>query len=196
MTSSLSSQLEDILARIEATLKTIDSEHRREKEALDLKHKRKRERLEQAQKWVQQVKVIASENEDSALTEAIREGVGRVDDLSLVEVTSNTAVHTGQQNSTRTGRFSLRREIEKLLPEFEPGQDITQGEVRQRLEVRFPEHTAYLRPATVSSALRRIAKAGSLVQVSEGSGSTPNRYRLPEHSEDNTNQEELSALRE
>jgi hypothetical protein len=188
MPSNPPSLLHDIQAKLETALKTLESEYRRDTEARDLKYKRDRRPYEQALKGVQLA--IASEHEGSALTE------DQVDDLSLVDVTSNTAVHAGQQNDTRTRKFSLRREIEKILPEFEPGQDITQGKVRQRLEERFPEHIESLKPAAVYSALRRIARAGGLVLVSEGSGSTPNRYRLPEHGEENRDQEELSALRE
>jgi hypothetical protein len=191
MNSPLRTQLIEAQSKLEAALKTLASEYRRDKEARELKYKRDKRTLEQALRGVQQA--VTSENEDSAPTAAIHEGVDRVDAGQDEEGISPTP---GKQDATKTSGFSLRREIEKLLLEFGPGQDITQGKVRQRLEERFPEHKESLRPAAVYSGLRRIAKAGGLVLVSEGSGSTPNRYRLPEHGEDNRSQEELSALRE
>ena len=79
----------------------------------------------------------------------------------------------------RRNGLSPRREIEKILVGFEPGREVTQGEIREELKRRYPEHEDSFRPASVSSALRRVVEAGALVCVSKGVGSEPNVYRKP-----------------
>lgn len=128
---------------------------------------------------------IANEDNESALTpEAVHEIVEQVNrspeeqPSTLAPSEGSPAVQSGQNGALR--RWSLRKEIEKMLPEFGADEDITSGNVRRTLAERFPGHTAFMQPASVSSALRRIAQSGDLVLVSTGTGSEPNRYRRPE----------------
>ncbi len=99
-------------------------------------------------------------------------------------------------NGKARSKFSIRREVENLLPELEPNHDVVQGEIKRILQNRFPQHEDSIKAASVASTLRRLASAGVLVRVSEGSGSEPNRYRVPAQETEAENQEELSELRE
>lgn len=181
------SQLRETLPQLERALKTADSEYEKDKEVLverlERRHKRRKEALQQA---INNVQTALGRSGDSK--SVLEEG-----DLSLTGELPSTIVHPNgsekeilaplsEQTGSATERFSVRREIEKMISELEPEQEITQGEIRDELERRFPEHKASLRPATVSSALRRIANSddGTLVLVSKGSGSEPNRYRKRE----------------
>jgi hypothetical protein len=136
------------------------------REKIEARYKRDIEALERV--WI-----IANEHSESkASPETIREVVEQA--ATTPEQESETA--SNDQNR-EVRRFSLRREIEALLPEFAPDEDITQGEVRRRLGQRFPGYEDFMKSASVSSALRRIAQSDDLVLVSVGSGSEPNRYR-------------------
>lgn len=144
------------------------AEYLRLKDKIEARYKRDMEALERV--WA-----IANEGSQSTLTsETVHEIVEQASPASEEEPAAAQNGHGGPAK-----RFSLRREIEKMLPEFGPGQDITQGEVRHRLERRFPDHGDFFHSASVSSALRRIAQSGDLVLVSTGSGNEPNRYRKP-----------------
>lgn len=133
---------------------------------------------------LQRVWAIANEDNEPALTsETVHEIVEQVD-RSPEEQLSALAPSEGspavQSENGALKRWSLRKEIERLLPEFGADEDITSGKVKRTLMERFPDHTAFMHSASVSSALRRIAQSGKLVLVSTGIGSEPNRYRKPE----------------
>ncbi len=148
--------------------------------------------IRQAREALKQVRAIADEYGESADLSNIVSGIiGQT--ASRIE---EERVPDSHEQNGLEDRFSLRREIEAILPEFGAGNDVTQGGVREKLIERFPNHEASIQPASISSSLRRIASAGGLVLVSEGSGSQPNRYRLPEQASDSESQEELSELRE
>ncbi len=148
--------------------------------------------IRQAREALGQVRAIAGEYGESADFSDIVSGIIGQTTSSITEE-RNLDAH-GQNGLEE--RFSLRREIEAILPEFGAGNDITQGGVREKLMERFPNHEASMQPASISSSLRRIESAGGLVLFSKGSGSEPNRYRLPEQVSANGSQEELSEMRE
>ncbi len=146
--------------------------------------------IRQAREALGQVQAIADEYGESAdLSDIVSGIIGQT--ASRVEEEQTSDSH--EQNGLAK-KFSLRREIEAILPEFGAGNDITQGDVREKLLERFPNHEASIQPASISSTLRRIESAGDLVFFSKGSGSEPNRYRLPEQASVNESQEELSEL--
>lgn len=155
------------------------------KKKIEARYKRDMEALERV--WA-----IVNEYSDSAPTS---KAVNEIVEQTASDSKEKPENHRPEQNGL-VERFSLRREIENILSEFDVHEAITQGEVRQRLEARFPGHEAFMHSASVSSALRHIAQAGDLVLVSKGTGSEPNRYRLPEHNTNNRDQEELGELRE
>lgn len=146
--------------------------------------------IRQARETLGQLRAIADEYGDSAdFSDIVSEIIGKT--ASRVEEEQTSGSH--EQNGL-VEKFSLRREIEAILPEFGAGNDITQGGVREKLLERFPNHEASIQPASISSSLRRIESNGGLVLFSRGSGSEPNRYRLPEPASVNESQEELSEL--
>lgn len=202
MDSNWRSELKDMLSRLQSELENVDSEYQRDKEALERRYESEIGALRQALRGVQ-----AALGESREL-EAATPMAHKTDEATLSPPREelDSTIHSNgfgreslttssEQTETATEGFSVRHEIETLLSEFQPDQDVTQGEIRRELERRFPEHKASLQASTISSALRRIAKAGDLVKVYEGTGSEPNIYRLPDH-DDINNQKELSELRE
>lgn len=171
---------------------------------IEARYQREKARYEFDKQALARMRAIDSEGVETTLTEAVHEIAERTD---LGSTEEKPEVVTSPQekgepdvaSSERNGaveRFSLRREIEKIILESGTQGDITQGEVRKQLEKQFPEHHDFMRPASVSSTLRRLANAGNLVLVSKGTGSEPNIYRLPEHVNNDNGQEELGELRE
>lgn len=147
---------------------------------------------------LERVWALANEDEESALTsETVHEIVEQVD-RSPEEQPRTLAPSEGspavQSQNGELRRWSLRKEIEKMLPEFGADEDITSGNVRRTLEERFPGHKAFLHSASVSSALRRMAQAGDLVRVSTGAGNEPHRYRKPEGGDAREEQQEGRLL--
>lgn len=200
MDSGWQTKLKNTLSELETALKDVSVEHEREIEVLNLRYKTRREALQQAVNSV----AIALENgeEPKTIPKPIRED--GESELSGVKSSAterpngviSASDSSSNQNGIGTERFSVRREIEKLLSEFPADRDVIQGEIRLELEKRFPQYEDLLKAATVSSILRRLANAGDLVLVSKGSGSEPNRYRLTEQTSVNEDQEESSELRE
>jgi hypothetical protein len=186
--------IEALVSGLEARLGQMDVQYERDREVRERKHKRETEPLRASLSYLKAAQ--------AALEGAMKPERGLEVPSQSVIVTpprGETNGSTPSRGSTKVASngakgFSPRREIEKLLLEMEPGQDIKQGEIRLVLESRFPQHKPLLKAPTISSALRRISKAGGLVKVSEGSGSEPNVYRLPDHS--HGGQEESSELSE
>ena len=200
MDSDWRSKLKNTLSELEAALNDVDSEYERELEVLNLKYKSRREALQRA---ASDVAIALGGNEEP---EAISRSVRNEVEVSPPNVQSNPVVHlndvkaapdssSGQADAAMK-RFSVRGEIERLLSELDPRKDIKQGEIRYELEKRFPEHGDSLKPASISSSLRRLVDAGKLVLVSKGSGSEPNIYRLPGYVNSGNGQEELGEVRE
>ena len=149
------------------------------------------------------MRAIDREGDETALTEAVHKIAERTD-LDATEETAEITTPAKEEEkpviapSEQNGaveRFSLRREIEKIIPELGAQGDITQGAVRQSLEKRFPDHHDLMSAASVSSTLRRLANAGDLVLISKGTGSEPNIYRLPEYANNGNGQKELGELK-
>lgn len=171
---------------------------------IEVRYQRERARYERDMEALARVRAIDSEGAETTLAEAVHEIAERTD-LGSTEKKPEVATSPQEKESSvvapseRNGaveRFSLRREIEKIIPELGIQGDITQGAVRQRLERLFPDHHDLMRAASVSSTLRRLADAGNLVLVSKGTGSEPNIYRLPEYVDNGNGQEELGQVRE
>lgn len=139
------------------------------KKKIESRYKKDLEALERV--WT-----IANEDSESALTpKAVDEIIDQAESTSKEQ---SSVLQNGHDGPVK--RFSLRREIERMITEFGPDEDITQGDIRHKLEHQFPDHSDFFQSASVSSALRRIAQSGDLVLISTGTGSEPNRYRKPE----------------
>jgi len=158
------------------------AEYQQLKAKIEARYRRDIEALERV--WI-----IANEYGDSRPSpETIREVV----EQAATPPGGEPEAKPNEQNG-EIKRFSLRREIENMLPEFGPDEDITSGNVKRTLMERFPGHDAFMHSASVSSALRRIAQSGDLVLVSTGKGSEPNRYRKP--GDENTSKQEETLLK-
>lgn len=171
---------------------------------IETRYQREKVRYERDMEALARMRAIDREGHGSTLAEAVHKVAERTDlgstkgklevTKSLQENEKPPITSSGQNGAVE--KFSLRREIEKVLPELGAHGDITQGAVRQKLEGQFPHYHDFMRPASVSSTLRRLASAGDLLLVSKGTGSEPNIYRLPEYVDNDEGQEELGELRE
>lgn len=202
MESNWLSQLKDVRSKLESELENLESGYESDRQALERRYKDEKEPLQQALKGVQVA--LGTHSESDTTSGNTREKEDQTGSSLPVGESSAVVSFNGaksprvsapsEQADTVAEQFSTRREIEKLLSEFATDQDVIQGEIRHELEKRFPQHKDLFKAATVSSILRRLASAGSLVLVSKGAGSEPNIYRLPDRS--NGSQDELSELRE
>lgn len=86
---------------------------------------------------------------------------------SLREITKPTSPKRG------TKKLRITQEIRKAAQAFEG--EYTQHDVVERIRDEYP--SAEVRSQTVSSALWRMAKNGTIVKVRSGYGSEPNTYR-------------------
>ena len=171
---------------------------------IEARYQKEKSRYEFDKEALARMRAIDREGGETTLTEAVHQIAERTDPTTTEEKPKvvvpprekEPSVSTPSERNGTVERFSLRREIEKMIPELGAQGDITQGEVRKRLEKQFPDHHDFMRAASVSSTLRRLANAGDLVLVSKGTGSEPNIYRLPEHVSSGGGQEELGELRE
>lgn len=196
MNSDWRSELEQMLSRLETKLEETDSNYERDREALEIQYSREKKALRRAIVGVRGA--LSTEESGSGPRVVEKEEQPDLNTLNHQEVTEIPPNGSGEGDveGLNIGRFSARREIENLLAETESTDDVMQGEITRRLQERFPQHADSIRAATVSSALRRLANAGRLILVSSGSGSEPNRYRIPTDENREESQEELSELRE
>ncbi len=184
--------LENIISRLESTLANVDSEHEREKEALERSYERRKESLQNRLAPLKAARAAFLENEQPESDPGERpERTGPMSPDGAEPYALPDEGDSVGLNGNAESRLSIRREIENLLPEMNPSRDVVQGEVTRRLQDRFPQHKDSITAASVSSSLRRLENAGVLVLSSKGSGSEPNRYRLPGSEERNESQEEL-----
>lgn len=188
--------LENMISRLEGALANVDSERDKEKEAIEQFYERKKERLQSKitpLKTAREAFLESDQTEEnsSELPKKLPIPPAKQGDGAPFNGSSDVGL-----NGKARSKFSIRLEVENLLSELEPNHDVIQGEITRTLQNRFPQHEDSIKAATVSSVLRRLANAGVLVRVSEGSGSEPNRYRVPAQETEVENQEELSELRE
>ena len=170
---------------------------------IEARYQSEKARYEFDKEALVRVRAIDSEDNGTTFTEVVHEIAERTDlgeserkpkAVTPTQEKEKPAIALSERNGT-VERFSLRREIEKIIPELGTQGDITQGAVRQSLENRFPDHRDLMRAASVSSTLRRLVDAGDLVLVYRGTGSEPNIYQLPEYV-NSSRQEELGQLKE
>ena len=117
----------------------IHSMERREylalREKIVARYERETARYERDLEALERVWAIANEDNESALTsEAVHEVAEQVEPSpeeqvrTLAPSQGSPAVQDGQNGTLR--RWSLRKEIERLLPEFGADEDIYSGKVR------------------------------------------------------------------